>query len=129
MLRSGVLAIVLTVGSAGCAGSRPAPKAEARTAPLTSAEAEAAIAAQRDRFAACYGRTRLRYGLLAPSSYVLRLTIPASRDPALATVQSATEEGQEDLEACLIEVLETTAFPSAPESPLVLDVPIRAPRR
>lgn len=115
---------------AACASSAsPPPSTEPASRPLTAGEAEARIAVRVQLFSDCYRKNRLRYGLEAPASYVLRLRIPASDGPKVATVQEATAEGQEELERCLIEVLEGTQFRAAPAEPLVLDVPIRAPDR
>lgn len=129
--------VSLLAGLVGaCAGQAPAERAEqpglaggVRQTPLTVGEVERRLAFLSGSFAGCYHRLRLTFGVDPPSSYVVRVEVPSNGGSTTATVLEATVEGQQDLERCIVDEVEGLRFPPHVGEPLVLDVPIRAPKR
>lgn len=117
---------LVTCCVSGPSGPEPEP---APPPPLDIGTAEAIITRHASYVTDCYRVHRLNLGLEDPSSYVVRLRIPNDGTAPIAEIREATVEGQEQLEACIIDKLETMRFPVHSGDTMVLDVPIRAPRR
>lgn len=130
------LVLIAALAAYGCAGGQPAGPPDSpefidgvRQRPLTAQEVGRALAARTARFGRCYQRVRLTLGLNAPSDFVARLRVGSDGGPPVAEIVEATAAGQDDLERCIVGELESLEFPPHVGETVIVDVPIRAPKR
>lgn len=126
--------MVLTAAgfSWSCASRRVAPVVEessVRAEPLLEDEVGRMVGYTSNRLSGCYQRYRLTYGLTPASDFIVRMRIPNDGAPHVAEIAKKTQTGQDDLELCVVETLEAIRFPAHSGEPLVVDVPIKAPKR
>jgi hypothetical protein len=121
----------LVAATVACATDRTAAPSATSSAspPLTAEDVEERVQRAGPSLRGCYLEHRFTYGLQPLSDFRVRLRIPVDGGPHVAEIAEATEPGQEALERCVVQVVEKLRFRAHRGEPLVVDVPIRAPKR
>lgn len=122
---------MLAVGLGAACRSGPAPGPDPGSDPSRSSTAEDVgrrLGRERVAFGRCYARERMNLQPVDRADYLVEVTVPAGGGHPEATIVERAVSGIETLEACLVDVIRRVEFRAPEGGPLVVDVPIRAPR-